>query len=239
MSINVHCYNEGPALVFFHGWGFDHSVWHSLVPLLPFTCFLVDLPGFGTSAQMDWSTFKIHLLSLLPQRFSIVGWSLGGLYATRLALEAGERVQHLVNVASSPYFLQSAHWPGIEERLLESMMARLNENAEQTFQEFLSLQGASPQAMPQETPSVLALQQGLEHLQSWDLRTHLTQLAMPVHYIFGRLDRIVPFKLVDLMQQQYPQFIYHRFKRAAHMPFISDLEAFLAVLELLRERNLS
>ena len=53
------------SAVFLHGWGFDHRVWLPLVEHLytlgvwqDYAFYLVDLPGFGQSDDMDWDHFK-------------------------------------------------------------------------------------------------------------------------------------------------------------------------------------
>lgn len=70
--------------------------------------YLVDLPGFGNSGLVGWEDFKKCLLRYLPQEFALIGWSLGGLYATRLALET-DRCSHLLNIAASPCFIKKEH----------------------------------------------------------------------------------------------------------------------------------
>jgi pimeloyl-[acyl-carrier protein] methyl ester esterase len=61
----------------------------------------------------------------------------------------------------------------------------------------------------------------MQLLLNWDLRPSLSLLSMPVDYVFGRLDAIIPVQLHGLMQSQYPQFNYHCIRQSAHMPFIS------------------
>src|SRR3990167_6159175 len=101
-----------PSLVFLHGWGFDHHIWHPLVDKMshhdyPGDYYLVDLPGFGQSPMMDWDAFKTALMTQCPGQWILIGWSLGGLLATRLALEIPQRVTRLINVASIPRFTAS------------------------------------------------------------------------------------------------------------------------------------
>lgn len=115
MKINIHSYGKGFPLVFFHGWGFDSQIWLPLVSKLSmdYQLILVDLPGFGHSSIMDWDSFKELLMAQLPHQFALIGWSMGGLYAMRLAVEEPGRVDYLVNVTSSPRFLNSDLWPGV------------------------------------------------------------------------------------------------------------------------------
>ena len=77
MNINIERYGQGKPLVFFHGWGFDSQIWLPLIPFFKdsYQLILVDLPGFGFTSMMDWQTFKVNLLPLLPPQFALAGWS--------------------------------------------------------------------------------------------------------------------------------------------------------------------
>jgi len=102
---------DRPIVVFVHGALHDHSVWtlsarwfanHGWSALAP------DLPGHGRSggaplasveSMADW------LLALVDgagaRRFAVVGHSMGSLVALETAARGGERVSHLVLVATA------------------------------------------------------------------------------------------------------------------------------------------
>ncbi len=63
-----------------------------------------------------WNQFEKKLLDILPPSFNLIGWSLGGLLATRIALTTPARIIKLMNVTSSPYFIKEGDWPGIEKK---------------------------------------------------------------------------------------------------------------------------
>lgn len=237
MTLNISVTGTGQPLVLFHGWGFDHRVWDALSAVLShrFRLYAVDLPGFGRSDRMDWAEFKHELLQVLPDQFALAGWSLGGLYATRLALEASTRVTHVLNIASSPRFVceDTDDWPGISPTVLDDFFANLMRDPLRVRAEFIALQ-APHQAMTDELsslPSTAGLKDGLEVLAHWDLRADLANLTMPVGYMFGRLDAIVPRRIVPVMQARYPHCDYVLFPRAAHMPFMTHQADFIHQLE--------
>lgn len=122
MNVNIRSYGEGLPLVFFHGWGFDSRIWLPLVPQLSrdYQIILIDLPGFGHTPIMEWELFKKFLLEQLPKHFALIGWSMGGLYAIRLAVEEPDRVYKLINIASSPRFLYTDLWPGVSPEVLKN-----------------------------------------------------------------------------------------------------------------------
>ncbi|WP_419421093.1 alpha/beta fold hydrolase [Legionella sp. D16C41] len=227
--------NNDKTLVFLHGWGFNQLIWKSLLPKLmeQFSIYLIDLPGFGQSSLMNWEKFKAELLNHLPKQVALVGWSLGGLFATRLAIEEPKRISHLINVASSPYFIKDTYWPGINQQTLAQFYTNLSQNPEKTTAEFIALQLQNFSLNTFDIKSEVfssskeALANGLNILANWDLRPSLNQLISQTCYMFGRLDAIVPRHLLPRMQELYPQFNYILFPKAAHMPFITHQADFI------------
>lgn len=231
MTIHIHITGSGKPLVLFHGWGFDGQIWQSVLPRLPhYQVFCVDLPGFGLTPLMDWETFKTNLLSQLPERFILAGWSLGGLLATRLAIDTPSRVSYLLNVASSPYFIQEDIWPGVQRQVFSEFYQQLQDNAHQVLSEFLSLQLPKNATLCLHIQEMSGLAWGLEVLLNWDLRPELTHLSMPVTYLFGRLDAIVSRRLLPVMRERYPAFHYRLVDKAAHAIFLSHPEEFVRAL---------
>lgn len=230
MNVHLTKHGSGMPLVFFHGWGFDSQIWHSLIPYLAHKVqlILVDLPGFGASCAMNWSLFSAHLLEQLPQRFALVGWSMGGLYATELAIQQPLRVRALFNVASSPRFIKADDWPGVTQTVFDHFYHNLARDRQATINDFIALQmpKKSAEVYNGHLPSLTALKVGLDVLADWDLRSQLAHLSIPVSYMFGRLDRIVPIDTLQIMQQRYPQFNYLFLHHAGHMPFLCHPELF-------------
>ncbi len=230
MTIYYNKQGFGKPLVLFHGWGFDGSIWRQLLPDLSrdFEVYTVDLPGFGQSAYMDWPAFKQRLFHFLPEQFAILGWSLGGLYATRLAVEHPERIDQLINVASSPRFIADENWPGIQPSVFEAFYKNILSDPLGVLKQFVQLQSRG-QPMPclkDKLHHTKGLEEGLKALAGWDLRHSLKTFTKPAHFIFGRLDAITPASTMAAMQQAYPRYDYTMFKRSAHMPFLSHQEIF-------------
>ena len=234
MNVQIDRYGQGIPLVLFHGWGFDSQIWSSLIPLLQDTyeLFLVDLPGFGLTPMMNWQNFKEHLLVQLPPTFALAGWSMGGLYASRLAIEAPERVRCLLNINSSPHFTAGLEWPGVIKEVFTSFYKNLTVDINKTLNEFIALQLNKNKFkfVSKCLPTQQGLEEGLHILETWDLREGIKNLTQPICYMFGRLDPITPVKLMNTMQLVYPDFKYVLFNRAAHIPFLSHPELFITEL---------
>lgn len=235
MTVYVHIYGKGEPLVLFHGWGFDSKVWLPLIAgLNKYQLYLVDLPGFGGSSYIFWEEFKKLLLPQLPDKFTILGWSMGGLFATRLSVEEPDRVSKLINVASSPKFINAHDWAGIDNEVFAAFYEQLLVNPHKTRMDFIKNQlqtSEIPDNLFQSNLNMSGLQGGLEVLLSWDLRHNLISIKQPVLYVFGKLDAIVPRRVMRIMKESYPQFAYEMFDRAAHMPFLSHYDRFIKLLD--------
>ena len=237
MSLNISTYGQGKPLVFFHGFGCSGHIFSSLVSRLSkdYKLYFVDLPGFGKSPIVEWAVFKNTLLAQLPKKFTLLGWSMGGLYATRLAVEAPERLTHLVNIASSPRFIQDEGWPGIERTAFDAFASSVKVNSKLALSQFMQRMVPGSEDLStivsEGSPSEEGLVSGLEALLHWDLREKILSLTLPVCYMFGRFDTIVPRSTLLQMQMSYPQFEYLFFSKAAHVPFLSHEDQFVSALQ--------
>lgn len=237
-SLAIQTYGAGSPVVLFHGWGFDSHIWDTLIPDLlelphAYQIILVDLPGFGQSPLLSWSDFKQQLFAAVPRPFSVLAWSLGGLFATRLAKEAPDKIKKLLLVASTPYFMQAPNWVGIAPETLNDFYQQLISTPQITRQQFIRSQlpadmyAEETPLAPVDSKLFLGLHEGLLILKHWDLRRYLSQLTMPVAYLFGRLDRIVSHKTLGILQDTFPQFHYSLLPHAGHMPFLSHRTGFI------------
>lgn len=240
-------------LVLLHGWGLNAQVWDCITPELSahFTLHLVDLPGYGRSTgfgPLSLGQMADIVLSQAPARAIWLGWSLGGLVASRVALQAPERVSALVTVASSPCFSAQGDWAGIKPEVLAGFQRQLSEDFQRTVERFLALQTLGTETARQdarqlknavlslEMPTVEVLNSGLEILKTEDLREALAMLTMPFLRLYGRLDGLVPRKIVPLLDEIWPASESIVFAKAAHAPFISHPTEFCETLLALKAK---
>lgn len=230
-------------LVLLHGWGLNAEVWHCIQDQLSahFTLHLVDLPGYGRSQAFGALTLEEmaeQVSRQLPQPAIWLGWSLGGLVASQVALTRPHQVQALVTVASSPCFAANGEWPGIKPEVLAGFQHQLSEDFQRTVERFLALQTLGTQSarqdarqlkavvLSQPVPSVEVLNGGLEILRTADLREPMATLTMPVWRLYGKLDGLVPRRIAGMLDDAWPDSPSWVFDKAAHAPFISHPDVF-------------
>ncbi|MER3384367.1 pimeloyl-ACP methyl ester esterase BioH [Pectobacterium aroidearum] len=230
-------------LVLLHGWGLNAQVWQSIIVRLAphFRLHVVDLPGYGRSqgfGAMSLSDMANIVLAQAPERAIWLGWSLGGLVASQIALSAPERVDKLITVASSPCFSAQDGWPGIKPDVLQGFQQQLSEDFQRTVERFLALQTLGTESARQDArllksvvleqpmPSVEVLNGGLDILREADLRQPLADLAVPFLRLYGALDGLVPRKVAGLLDEQWLNSTSVVIPKAAHAPFISHPDAF-------------
>ena len=234
-------------LVLLHGWGLNAEVWRCVSEELAsqFTLHLVDLPGYGRSrgfGAMSLDEMAQQVLDAAPQNAVWLGWSLGGLVASKIALDNPGRVSALVTVASSPSFSAQDAWPGIKPEVLAGFQQQLSEDFQRTVERFLALQTMGTETARQDArtlkqtvlslpmPDVEVLNGGLEILKTVDLREPLASLAAPHLRIYGYLDGLVPRKVVPLLDDLWPESQSLVVAKAAHAPFISHPGEFSSAL---------
>jgi pimeloyl-[acyl-carrier protein] methyl ester esterase len=244
---------SGPDLVLLHGWGLNIRVWDGLVQELGdrFRMIAVDLPGHGrsawgagggTPAEQAW---LIHTtLASVSNRYSLLGWSLGGQIALDLAAAMPGQIDKLVLVAATPRFAQSPDWPdGMRPAVITNLATQLRQNYRQTVRDFLELQvrgsieGSSVleqlrhalfvhgEAQPE------ALEAGLNTLATSDLRPTLPHVKVPTLVIAGQHDRITAPAASHVLAQALPDARYVEMRRAAHAPFLSHRKEFAALVD--------
>ncbi len=187
------------------------------------------------------------VVSELAEQFGepvqVLGWSLGGIIAQHWALRAPQQVQRLVLVASTPCFAEQADWLcGMPRATLEQFAAELEKNHAATLRRFLALQvrGSEDErellALLRERlfsrgePDPHALRGGLEVLRNADLRGELAQIAQPLLAIAGERDKLTPPQASHHIAQAVQNGRVVEIAGAAHAPFLSHANEFVAAV---------
>src|SRR5690606_24277631 len=81
-----------------------------------------------------------QVAGVMPENAHVLGWSLGGLVALRLALTHPARVRSVITTGTSPRFVSAPGWPAaMAPEVLEKFSEVLREDENGTLIRFLAL----------------------------------------------------------------------------------------------------
>ena len=283
-KLTVHTYPctgqplQSEPLVLIHGWGADSGTWELILPELTRTLNIlaIDLPGFGQSdvfkleagacseanTEFSWPTehYLDAILAIMPNKCSIMGWSLGGALATALAGRHPSRFSNLITVATNPCFTRQPGWSfGMPGRIFKDFVTLFNEQPAVCLRRFHALQCRGDteerklfrllqkgvtERLKQFTDRKKnsychnAWLRGLELLAEIDNRDTLRKLKIPGLHIFGEVDQLVnlditsEFEILNSLQQ------IKIIPKAGHLLHISNTKKVASsVLSFLKEKR--
>ena len=228
-----------PHLVLLHGWGMHGGIWGEFAERLApdFELHCLDLPGYGGSepcARHDLEGITEAVLAMMPPRAHVLGWSLGGMVATRIAAIAPERVEKLALIGSSPRFCQEEGWKdAMSPAVLDAFETQIRGNPAATLNRFLAVQAMGGDDARAQTallkryiaerplPTDETLRAGLAILREGDVRPLLADIRQPVCLIYGEKDTVVPVGASGWLQRQLPDARLHVMPGCAHAPFLT------------------
>lgn len=239
----------GTSIVLIHGWGLNAGVFEPLAKSLSkqYSVTCLDLPGYGNNVDVTLDDYSLEAIvkkiaAVIDDNSVVVGWSLGGLVASKLALDFPEKCSALATVASSPYFVESDDWSGIQPNVLSLFHRQLSQDTKKTIENFLKIQAmGSPHVrqdikvirdlvMQYPMASKETLDKSLLLLEQVDLRSELSQISQPFLRLYGRLDGLVPKGAIEKISTLAPNSQQVIFEKASHAPFISHFDSFKAAL---------
>ncbi|WP_295797292.1 malonyl-ACP O-methyltransferase BioC [uncultured Microbulbifer sp.] len=221
-------------IVLLHGWGGDSRCWEPLqqqLSDLPQTIQCIDLPGFGGCVAEAWPQTEVLLQQLearLPDNCLLLGWSLGGMLAVKLAARS-HKVRQLVTIAANGSFIVRDDWPGMAAEVFENFCSAQQREPAKNWQRFCGLQARGDSDMrallktlkgwqPQEIPA--GWNAALACLGALDNRQLLTELQRPALHIFGAQDALVPAVAAEKLRAAGVEVVL--IENAGHCPQLSQ-----------------
>ncbi len=250
----------GPPLVLLHGVGDNALNWQWVIPALAHShrVYAPDLPGSGGSAKpnVDHSPafftrfLSAFLATLGVDRAAMIGHSLGGLAALRMALSEPARVSALGLVASAglglevTYALRLPTLPGYGESAI--IWGKTPLGAFQRAWLRVPLLFAHPGRVPAEwiteqtriaqlpgfleaQVAILRAQVGLTG-QREVLVDRLAHLEMPTIIIWGTRDRVVPYSQAQEAVARLKEGSLELIPDCGHLPHVEWPDRFAVIL---------
>jgi len=254
-GLYVDVQGEGAPLVLLHGFALHGGLFAPIVPALAQTyrVHAVDLPGHGNSTTQaatltDMVEAVAAVIAPLRQPVTVLGWSLGGMVAQRLALDHPGLVRRLVLTSTTPRFVTALDWPhAMAPQTLARFGDELRVSYRATLQRFLTLQvqgrgeggvvGRDVLAtlrdalFARSVPSESTLSAALAILADTDLRADAARVRQRALVITGPRDALTPSPAGEWLAQHMPTARHVSIEGAAHAPFLSHPVAFLAALQ--------
>jgi len=237
-------------VVLLHGWALHAGLLAPLAEALAaegheVTC--LDLPGHGGRPYEPpfgaLEELAATIAADLPPACTLIGWSLGGMVAARLAADHHPSVRSLALIATTPRFVADTDWDhGLARELVAEFAAELGHDYPGLVRRFLSLQVRGDaqaarllrqlrtQVFAQGEPDPAALSAGLDILKQADLRAAVGRICVPTLVIAGDHDRLTPAGAGAWLAGHIPGASHAVIEGAGHAPFLSHAGEVLTVL---------
>jgi pimeloyl-[acyl-carrier protein] methyl ester esterase len=242
-QLHVEVVGSGPPLVLLHGWAMHGGVFAPLVERLRDRCTLhvVDLPGHGMSRDCGVPLALEPCVAAIAARVPVApwcGWSLGGLFALHAAATLPQQVLALAMLCASPRFVRGEDWRfGVSADIFRDFAVGLRDDYRGTLDLFVALEAFGSEHAKDEIralrgelfargePTAAVLADGLELLETADLRGVLPGLQVPSLWLAGRRDRLVDPRAMAAAAALAPGAELEVVEHAGHAPFLTHADA--------------
>ena len=251
--------SQGPHVLLIHGLGGYVESWEqNIAPLAEYyQVYALDLPGHGlTDKPLDFS-YKIEDLAIFIRDFMgavqvdkahIMGHSLGGAIATRLALKFSNVVEKLVLVGSAGLGRESSTMfslmgiPILGELITRPSLASSANNAKfLVFDPALMTPDSAAlnyrmTSLPNAQKAFLKTLRENSYLLGQDKSMYgpnvggLGKIAKPVLVIWGREDKLVPVSHAEVAAQGLPDVCVQILEKCGHLPMIEHPQVLMSWL---------
>ena len=258
-KLHYHVAGDGPPLLLLHGSGPGVSGWANFRGNLPvfardFTTYVLDMPGFGKSYSPDANPMLAAPAAVLDfldglglGSLPILGNSMGGAIAARIAADHPERVSRLAAIGGVGLSLLSPAPPEGIKRLAEFLDTPTREKLVKWMEsmvydtgiltdEFVQLrwEAATDPAAPDDIRKLFNPRslEAMRHrgLNAADQISMLTRIQAPTLIMWGRDDRVTPLDGSLAAMRLIPKCELHVFYDCGHWAMIERKDEFESVV---------
>jgi malonyl-CoA O-methyltransferase len=199
---------KNESLVLLHGWGSDSRCWSPMLESLRNIAdvYTLEIGDANQFLALDDDSLIIELLSALPHKFTLLGWSLGGMLATQIASRYPHRVAHLITLATNLKFVANDAWPmAMSRQIFNDFVVSFSLYPEVTLRRFCGLMAKGDYAEKTllrqlKGLTAIAFDQGcaevwlsnLKLLGELDNRQLFSRLSVPGLHLLAANDNLIP-----------------------------------------------
>ncbi|MFA6431618.1 MAG: alpha/beta fold hydrolase [Candidatus Margulisiibacteriota bacterium] len=205
-------------ITYLHGFASNPDVWQSQPK--------------GYAPKLDLSDLKKECARLggeLPDNTTLVGWSMGGMLALKMALDFPNKIKSLVLVSTSPKFVAGDDYPcGLSPVILRKIRKDIKRGGIVVFHHLAFKDDRFP---GKEIVSIDKAIQELDELERIDLREALNKIKVPTLIIHGEKDEICLPSAAEYLHNRIAGSRLVILKDVWHAPQLEVPEKFNACLK--------
>lgn len=241
---------KGRPLILIHGWGADTTFMLPVARMFEdHDIWAIDLPGYGYNSEfknlsLNFDDSVHSILETIPNNCDVIAWSLGSLYAIRACeIDLTNKIRSLTLVCGTPRFPADLNWIGMPSDIVKRCRTQLTpQRCRRILNFFIRMQSIN---LTQVCPDYIMMQQlfntmplvnfdvlynGLNVMSFVDEREAFKNLKIKTLLLFGKADRLVPYKTYKSILS-LRKCNLHIFRESAHVPFLTQPHEFKLVVK--------
>lgn len=233
------------AILWLPGWGMADAVWNDIRSEIQHCRHLAPDYSQVTQPEHFWEAVQEAVLPMGTHTLFVVGWSMGGMLAQRLA--SVRHVSGLVLISTTDRFARprTERTHGWTKEHLRKMQRALAVNREQVMTSFAELMASEDERLQEAaltrvvgaewTPE--ALHAGLSFLSEEDGGGRLDAIRCPTLVIHGSDDQVCPVSAGERLASGIEQATFLPVAHCGHAPMIFHHETVSAAIKRMVENS--